>query len=108
MMQTLRSDYPQQTADVSDPEILNRIRTGIIKAQSYGFEQESSALAFVTILFVVGPSFYEHPVIALHLNDVKVPPDIRMQVLANCISDEVWREAAVLTSSDARRATDNG
>ncbi|NRR30240.1 hypothetical protein HSX11_08570 [Oxalobacteraceae bacterium] len=89
----LRADYPQQVAGLDQRQLLAAVDAARHRAGFYGFEWQSSVLAFVTLSVTVGPYFDRQLRIAQLLNQRHVPADSRIAYLAEAISAAEWEEA---------------
>lgn len=88
--------FPTRTVGVAEiPEELLRemIRNGFARARSYGMEYESSLAAFVSLMFAVAPNFDEHPLIRRVLLDEREPPDSRIELFDEHLTDDDWEAA---------------
>ncbi|AUX49084.1 uncharacterized protein SOCE26_106290 [Sorangium cellulosum] len=75
------------------------VRGGVTRAERYGITWESNLTAFVVTMFTSAPNFDEHPCIRRHLATSEVDPNLRLDLLWEETSDEVWD--AVSASYDA-------
>jgi hypothetical protein len=104
VVQHLRDEHADEVVSLPDREytvagldeetIAEMARTGIAKARSYGFTWESSITAFVVLMFVVAPSFDNHPLIKRALNDTSPDENSRIENLFERTSSENWDVAA--------------
>lgn len=88
--------FPDRTIRVAEaPEKLlcEIIRNGIVRARSYGMKHESSLAAFVSLMFAVAPNFDDHPLIRGVLRNETEPPDSRIELFGEEVTDENWEEA---------------
>lgn len=73
--------------------LLAMVRHSIERARGYGITWESAAAAYTALMFVVGPSFDEHPKIRRELLDPDVPNNSKMDHLGYVIPQSTWQEA---------------
>lgn len=57
----LRGVFPSATADLSEEDLLGRVRDGTDRARRYGLRTEFQAMAFVDATFLAGRRFDEDP-----------------------------------------------
>lgn len=53
----IRENLPEQSAGFSDPQIRERVRDGVRRANRYGLESERQAMCFIDTGFLIGPDF---------------------------------------------------
>jgi hypothetical protein len=75
-------------------DLLHRlVREGVARARGYGLSWENNLATFVSLMLDVAPNFDEHPLIRHLLRDGRVPPDARMDLVVENVSDEMWEAA---------------
>jgi len=57
----LRTDYPEETADLDDNAIRERIRYGIARAEGYGIQDDRHIVGYVELMFEIGVDFEDMP-----------------------------------------------
>jgi hypothetical protein len=82
-------------------QLSQMIENGIARARVYGLNFESSLSAFVTLMFVVAPNFYEHPLIHQILTDEKTEANSRLDDLWERTSEENWATAKQMYDANA-------
>jgi hypothetical protein len=76
----IRSNFPRQSAPLTDAQIRLRIRRGLAQARKYGLETERQGMCFVDTGFLLGPDFDSRPDTAWTreiLNQPDTPADDR-------------------------------
>jgi hypothetical protein len=53
----VRTNFPEQSSNLSDDEIRARVRSGLVRARAYGFETERQGMRFIDTGFLLGPYF---------------------------------------------------
>jgi hypothetical protein len=71
------------------------ISSSLTCARSFGFETESSLLAFTVLRFVIAPNFYEHSAVSEILRTGALPMDARIDALWLQTTEADWEEIAV-------------
>jgi hypothetical protein len=61
MVKHLRVRFPQETHDVSDEKIHERVRQGIDNANAYGIEYENDIRSFLEYSMIYGPNMDDNP-----------------------------------------------
>jgi hypothetical protein len=92
----VRLNHPEAVAGITDEELEQRVHARLDRARSYGMTWEKTLASFVSLTFVVGEHFDEHPAVRRVLNDSSVPPNLRTDILVETLSDEEWAEAGRL------------
>jgi len=80
-------------AEIPEEVLRKMIKSGLARARGYGMEHESSLAVFVSLMFAVAPNFDEHPLIRRVLLDEREPPDSRIELLGEHVTDENWEAA---------------
>jgi hypothetical protein len=96
----LRQSYAELVGSLDDVTLLDRVARGVERAHALGMRIESSYLAFVVLMFHVGPRFDEHPAVRQALNDSALPPDNRLEHLSARVSAAEFADAGRLGSWD--------
>lgn len=89
----LREEHAEAVGRLPDDVLQEMINNGLARGRKYGLSWESSLTAFVALMFEIAPNFDEHPRIQQVLRDESVPPDSRIDMLLERISDQDWEEA---------------
>jgi hypothetical protein len=89
---------------LSPSRLLDEVAGAIERAAVYGFEWQTSILAYVLLTFHVGPYFDCHPRISRILSDHDMPPDSRIEYLSSAITADEWQEARQTPVPHALRA----
>ena len=78
-----------------DPDdiLRERIRSGIARARSHGFQWQSSIAKFVSLMLRFAPNFDEYPPIRQLLDRMDVEPESRADLLFSEIAAEHWEGA---------------
>lgn len=93
--------YTSTVSELPRETLQSMVRSGIARARSYGMTWESTLVGFVSLMFSVAPNFDEHPLIRRVLLDENVPPDERIEVLWERVSEESWDAAGKTYDSNA-------
>lgn len=88
-------NYPDKSWPVPEPELDERIRTGIRRAAAYGISELAGIAAFVSLMFDIAPNFDEQPGIARALNNTSLHPNTRMSQLVLDTTEDDWQQAVV-------------
>jgi hypothetical protein len=83
-----------KVAEIPGALLREMVGKGLARARGYGMRYESSLAAFVSLMFAVAPNFDEHPLIRRVLEDESTPPDLRIEMLDEYVTDENWEAAA--------------
>ena len=94
----LRERHRDAISDVPESILQNRVMAGIHCGHSLGLTWASSLIAFVTLMFVIGPRFHKHPEIQNALSGDDARSDERMAALQETVPDSAWDEAAKLST----------
>jgi hypothetical protein len=89
----LRTRQSEVVKALDDATLLRRIEIGMVRASQYGFTSDTSIAAFVTLMFIVGPAFDEHPRIQRLLKDETTALERRMDLLGYRVSGAEWEAA---------------
>lgn len=90
----LRARCPRKVHPLSDVELRMKVEVGLARARYYGLSAEPQLATFVGLMFVVGPSFDEHPWIRRVLRDTRKPAEVRLKDVMATTPAHVWKEAA--------------
>ena len=63
----LRQEMPEQTADLSDEDLLKHIIDAEVCAAAYGIESDGGIASYVCLAMVAGPQFADLPRVAAFL-----------------------------------------
>ena len=74
----------------SDDELRDRIRNGISRARSHGFEWQSSLAKFVMLMIRFAPNFDQYPAVYELLERSDVSSESRADLLFTEIAPEEW------------------
>jgi len=85
---------------LSDREITRRVKLGLERARANGFTDPEPATAFVTLMFLVSPSFDRQPAIAAAIAAAQGTPAERLRALFNRTKEADWEAAASLGTWD--------
>jgi hypothetical protein len=91
-----RRTQPAAGPPLSDSTLHTMIRTGIQRAQSHGLTWQSSIAAFIATMFELGPTFDRYPKFRQILDDPGIPPNQRMDRIAETATAEDCTGAAGL------------
>lgn len=91
--QLIRVDCEAEVNDLSDADLEKQVEAGIARAGERGITWESSVYIFVSLIFVIGPHFDQHPQIRPLLDDDQVSPNERVRRLPEQLSEDVWQSA---------------
>ena len=94
----LCEEHAEALEELSDGEIERRVRAGLERARAHGITDAEPTTAFVTLMFLVGPGFDQHPAIAAALKNARGTPAERLRTLFKHTSEQDWDEAAKLGS----------
>ena len=87
----------RKTVKDLDPEDFRvMVQTGVLRAREYGMTRETSLTSFVMLMFVIAPNFDEHPQIRLILNNSKINPEERIDLICQQANDGMWEAARQL------------
>lgn len=89
----LHEHHSEVIGRLPDDLLREMVAGGIARARRHGLTWESSLTLFVALMFEIAPNFDEHPVIRSILEEPTLPPDERLDLLPDRISDEEWEEA---------------
>lgn len=95
MTEKLRSDFAEDIPEMTDGELLERVRAAIGEGRTYGLTWESSLAPFAVLSVVLGPDFHKHPKIRGILSDQTMPPDERGNSLIHRLTRDDWDELAM-------------
>lgn len=76
----------------SDDILRERIKSGIARARSHGFEWQSSLAKFVALMLRFSPDFDRHPAAEAVLQRNDVLPEARADMLFTEVTAEQWAE----------------
>ena len=94
LVQFARDNLGVWVTSLDDRELRWRVRSGIARARSHGFEWQSSIAAFVTLMLRFAPNFDEYPPIRAILDAAGTDKEGRADRLLTDVSGEDW-EAVV-------------
>ncbi|HEX9962955.1 MAG TPA: hypothetical protein VGB00_18630 [Pyrinomonadaceae bacterium] len=101
LAQTVRENHTEAVEDSSDEELKEYVRIGIARARSHGLIFEDTITVFVRLMFDIAPNFDEQANIARMLNDERLEPDDRIELVLEGASEEDWAEAESLYDENA-------
>jgi hypothetical protein len=84
----IREHHAEASAGISDPDLLARVRFGVLQAKRYNLTWQSSIACFVGLMFEYGPSFADHPLINPYLRSSQ--PDLALDKAIDSLADEQW------------------
>jgi hypothetical protein len=90
----LHDYHAKAVVDLHGAALEEEVAQGIARARSFGLTWESTIATFVALRFEVARDFDEHPHIHQILMDESVPPDSRIDLLLQQVSDVDWEEAS--------------
>lgn len=90
----LAEENPEALGNLSDQQVQARIRVGIRRARAHKLDTDGSAVAFVSLMFLVAPDFDRHAGIRRALENVALPADERIKALFTATTEDDWAEAA--------------
>lgn len=96
MLSHLRTHHEESVAELSDPIVRNRIKTGMARAKRYGLLRRDHLTGYIALMFDIAPNFDEQPVIHRILKPLNVPAEARMERLSSAPTPEDWLEAVDL------------
>ena len=82
-----------KVVEIPEGVLREMVGNGLARARGYGMRYESSLAAFVSLMFAVAPNFDEHPVIRRVLLDESEPPDLRIELFDEYVTNENWEAA---------------
>lgn len=88
----LKKDHPHKVKDVEDSELNRRIHLGLSRAREQGFKTEANLALFISLMFLIGPTFDEHTRVREILADETTPNEMRLNLLVNALSPADWLE----------------
>jgi hypothetical protein len=94
VMAHLRENNTEAVAALEDPELERRVHIALARARSHGIENQRGLVLFVAFMFEIAPNFDTHPPIRAMLQDTSIPPDARIQRVADEVSPDQWVEAS--------------
>lgn len=94
LLKEVKEHHPELCAPLTDSAVKALIEKGLSRAAEHGFEQESSLVSFVHLMFGVAPSFYLHPHVKAIFANPDVPLEDRLERLSEELSDREWEEIA--------------
>ena len=89
----LRRDYVDETDELSDELLLDRVNYGIEGAKRYDLTTRRSIAAFVFLMFAVGPRFDAQPRVGRILSDRAKDPDVRIDLILALVPEADWLRA---------------
>jgi hypothetical protein len=81
MVSHLRTDFPEETSEMSDEELQTLVQTGMDKAESYGIVYEDDIQRFLDYMLIHGPDFDQddsHPEVQAILRDEEMDGEEKM------------------------------
>ncbi|HEV2705334.1 MAG TPA: hypothetical protein VGV59_05390 [Pyrinomonadaceae bacterium] len=93
LIRFLRRRYAAAVNHLDDHSLEAGVRVAVARARGYGLKWESSLAIFVTATFVVGDDFDQYPPIRQILTDHSIPPDTRVYLLRERITEGEWGQA---------------
>ena len=103
VVEELRTERPDLTAELSDEDLRLRASAGIELARRLGAGTDSATRTIIETTLAFGPRFDRHPFIARLLRGSSRPIDERVSALRFEVPDVVWEETAVLVGKDPWR-----
>jgi hypothetical protein len=88
----IRKSHPEAIQGLTAAELRRRVDYGIKCAGTFEIRDANSLAGFVSLLFIVGPRFHQHPSIRAILDDPAVPAGRRLRRL-NALSAWSWAAA---------------
>ena len=85
--------HPEELQGLSRPLLDARVGHAIERARKYGFQDTNAIAGFAALMFVIGPAFFEQPLIERLLLDGRLSPPERLERLRSEISPGAWLEA---------------
>jgi hypothetical protein len=99
-MAHLRENNTEAVAPFDDAELKRRVDIALTRARSHGIQNQRGLVLFTAFMFEIAPNFDTHPYIrALLRDDTSIPPDARIQRVADETSPEQWAEASEAADS---------
>ncbi len=86
----LPGDKKSAVDELPEETLYDLVRVGIERARSHQLTFESAIAAFTTLMFEVSPSFDEHRLCQVLLNDEDVESNKRLDELLNVLSEKNW------------------
>lgn len=71
-----------------------QIKAGIAKARLFGLIDQSSVSIFVELLYIVGPSFYQHTLISPFFNQKALSSEASFEDMLATITPQQWENVA--------------
>jgi hypothetical protein len=93
VMDHLKQHHAHVLEGIPDEIILKRFIYGLKRAEHYGLTWQNNLIAFVTLLFEIGPDFDTYPAFQEILSDRSLPANGRMEKLLESIDPGKWEEA---------------
>jgi hypothetical protein len=100
LMRDVRTDFPEETSDLSDAEIKQLLRGALARARSHGIRYQSSIAGFVTLMFSIAPNFDDHPAFARVLDDPGLVEQDKLSALFS-LPPDAWEQAAAQYDEEA-------
>jgi hypothetical protein len=89
----LRERCPGHVEQFDDLQLSAAVGSLRVRADAYGFERQSSVLAFIVLCVTVSPNFDRHEHIRELLSEAHLPADFRIAYLADAINEAEWEDA---------------
>lgn len=77
----LRHNLPHEVSELSDQDVLNRIRRSEADALPYGISRTSQVAQWLCLTFLLGPDFFRHPDIDAYLHDSEISTEEKLDEL---------------------------
>ncbi len=92
----LRNEHSYLVQHISKEILEQRVLYGIRKGRKYRLDTVADLAGFVGLLFEIAPNFDQHPSIQSLLTNFEIPPEKKLDILVDQISEEEWEEASHL------------
>ncbi len=96
IVEHLHENHPEIVDPIPDDTLRAMVAYGVGRARSHNLTWAYSITFFVALMFEIAPNFDEHRPVQRVLQDSSVPPDERMDLLDERISEKEWQEAKEL------------